>query len=154
MLPSCFSGTPSEKDASSPGRVRRGVHLRFITPGRPVENCFIEGLHGMFRDECLNENWFLDLKDAKRKIEAWRVEDNTTRPPQLLGGSLRPRSSCPVWKSVNLQVVHSMGERSVVHRCPVSFTLKRFVTLFSDGAAGSPLCVSLRRLNCHVVLTH
>lgn len=64
---------------------RRGVHLRFIKPGRPVENCFIESFNGRFRDECLNENWFLDMKDAKRKIEAWRVDYNTTRPHSSLG---------------------------------------------------------------------
>ena len=64
---------------------RNGVHLRFITPGRPVENCFIESFNGRFRDECLNENWFLDMKDAKRKIEAWRVDYNTTRPHSSLG---------------------------------------------------------------------
>ena len=64
---------------------RRGVHLRFIKPGRPVENCFIESFNGRFRDECLNENWFVDLRDAKRKIEAWRVDYNTTRPHSSLG---------------------------------------------------------------------
>jgi putative transposase len=64
---------------------RRGVHLRFIRPGKPVENCFIESFNGRFRDECLNENWFLDLKDARRKIEAWRVDYNSTRPHSSLG---------------------------------------------------------------------
>jgi putative transposase len=64
---------------------RRGIHLRFIKPGRPVENCFVESFNGRFRDECLNENWFVDMKDAKRKIEAWRVDYNTTRPHSSLG---------------------------------------------------------------------
>jgi len=31
-----------------------GVELRFIRPGRPIENCFIESFNGRFRDECLN----------------------------------------------------------------------------------------------------
>jgi putative transposase len=64
---------------------QHGVHLRFIKPGRPVENCFIESFNGRFRDECLNENWFLSLEDARRKIEAWRVDYNTTRPHSSLG---------------------------------------------------------------------
>ena len=63
---------------------RRGVHLRFIRPGRPVENCFIESFNGKFRNECLDENWFLDMNDARRKIEAWRVDYNTTRPHSSL----------------------------------------------------------------------
>ena len=41
------------------------VQLHFITPGRPMENGFIESFNGKFRDECLNENWFLDLADAR-----------------------------------------------------------------------------------------
>jgi Integrase core domain len=43
--------------------------LHFITSGRPTENGFIESFNGKFRDECLNENWFLDLADAREKIE-------------------------------------------------------------------------------------
>ena len=33
-----------------------GVQLHFITPGRPMENGYIESFNGKFRDECLNEN--------------------------------------------------------------------------------------------------
>jgi putative transposase len=45
-----------------------GVQLHFITPGRPMENGYIESFNIKFRDECLNENWFFDLADARRKI--------------------------------------------------------------------------------------
>ena len=34
------------------------VQLYFITPGRPVENGFIESFNGRLRDECLNVEWF------------------------------------------------------------------------------------------------
>ncbi len=37
----------------------RAVRLRFIEPGKPVQNCFIESFNGRLRDECLNEHWFL-----------------------------------------------------------------------------------------------
>ena len=37
-----------------------------------MENGFIESFNGKFRDECLNENWFLDLADAREKIETSR----------------------------------------------------------------------------------
>lgn len=62
-----------------------GVVLRFIDPGKPVQNCYIESFNGKFRDECLNENWFVNLADAKRKIEAYRVDYNTVRPHSSLG---------------------------------------------------------------------
>jgi putative transposase len=61
------------------------VALHFITPGRPMENGFIESFHGRFREECLNEHWFLTLDDARRTIEAWRLDDNRVRPHSALG---------------------------------------------------------------------
>lgn len=61
-----------------------GVELHFITPGRPVENAYIESFNGKFRDECLNEHWFGGLDDARRIIEAWRVDYNRVRPHSSL----------------------------------------------------------------------
>lgn len=62
-----------------------GVTLSFIRPGKPVENAYIESFNGKFRDECLNEHWFLSLRQAKSLIEAWRIEYNTERPHSALG---------------------------------------------------------------------
>jgi len=63
-----------------------GVDLCFIRPGKPIENAYIESFNGKFRDECLNEHWFLSLADAQAKIEAWRVDYNTVRPHSALAG--------------------------------------------------------------------
>ncbi len=68
------------------------VVLDFSRPGKPTDNAFIESFNSRFRDECLNQHWFLDLADAKHKIEAWRQDYNLTRlhssignlPPQQL----------------------------------------------------------------------
>ena len=62
----------------------RGVQLRFIQPGRPQQNGYVESFNGKFRDECLNEHWFTTLYDAREKVEAWRVEYNRERPHQSL----------------------------------------------------------------------
>jgi putative transposase len=64
---------------------RRGVKLNFIRPGKPVENAYIESFNGKLRDECLNENWFITLKDARETIEAWRIDYNEFRPHSSLG---------------------------------------------------------------------
>jgi len=75
-----------EVDRSLPGaRVVRGVELRFIRPGKPIENAYVESFNGKFRDECLNEHWFVSLAEAKTVIEAWRVDYNTVRPHHSLG---------------------------------------------------------------------
>ncbi len=64
---------------------QRGVRLHFITPGKPVENAYVESFHGKLRDECLNENWFESLAEAREVVEAWRVDYNRTRPHSSLG---------------------------------------------------------------------
>jgi putative transposase len=62
----------------------RGIQLQFIRPGKPVDNAYIESFNGKFRDECLNESWFVNLRDAQRTIEAWRVGYNIARPHSSL----------------------------------------------------------------------
>ena len=64
---------------------RTGVALRFIEPGRPVQNAFVESFNGRFRHECLNQNWFRSLRHAREEIEAWRIHYNTERPHSSLG---------------------------------------------------------------------
>jgi len=64
---------------------QRGVRLRFIDPGKPVQNAFIESFNGKMRDECLNEHWFISLTEARQTIEAWRRDYNEVRPHSSLG---------------------------------------------------------------------
>ena len=64
---------------------RTGVQLSFIRPGKPNENAYIESFNGKFRDECLNEHWFVTMAQARRVIEAWRIEYNTERMHSSLG---------------------------------------------------------------------
>jgi putative transposase len=62
-----------------------GVELDFSRPGKPTDNAFIEAFNGRLRQECLNENWFLSLEDAREKVENWREEYNKRRPHGALG---------------------------------------------------------------------
>jgi putative transposase len=62
-----------------------GVNLSFIRPGKPNENAYIESFNGKFRDECLNEHWFITMAQARRVIELWRIEYNTERPHSSIG---------------------------------------------------------------------
>ena len=64
---------------------QRLVQLSFIRPRKPNENAYIESFNGKFRDECLNEHWFLTMAQARRIIEAWRIEYNTEQPHSSLG---------------------------------------------------------------------
>jgi len=61
------------------------VEFDFSRPGKPTDNPFIESFNGKFRAECLNENWFLSLDDARDKTESWRDDYNGHRPHSSLG---------------------------------------------------------------------
>ena len=52
------------------------VAVKFIEPGKPMQNAYIESFNGRFRDECLNCNWFLTLEHARAVIEAWRLHSS------------------------------------------------------------------------------
>ena len=57
-----------------------GVILDFIDPGKPTQNAFIESFNGKLRDECLNREWFRDLREARILIEQWWEFYNHRRP--------------------------------------------------------------------------
>ena len=45
-----------------------------------MQNAFVESFNGRLRDECLNENLFGNLAEARRIIETWRIDYNTHTP--------------------------------------------------------------------------
>lgn len=56
-----------------------------IEPGKPWQNGSSESLNGTLRAECLDREWFANLREAKIVIEQWRWEYNTQRPHSSLG---------------------------------------------------------------------
>jgi len=77
----------SVNDSRSLSTTARSSRRRLWTsrPGKPTDNAFIESFNGRVRAECLNENWFLSLDDARTKVEAWRQDYNNHRPYSSLG---------------------------------------------------------------------
>ncbi|WP_416347314.1 IS3 family transposase [Denitromonas sp.] len=63
----------------------RGIEHILIQPGRPMQNGYIESFNGRFRDECLNENWFETLSQAREAIAIWRQDYNEVRPHGTIG---------------------------------------------------------------------
>ena len=64
---------------------RNGVKLRFIQPGKPVQNAYIESFNSRFRDECLSQHWFASLSHMRSVIDNWRHDYNHHRPHSTLG---------------------------------------------------------------------
>jgi putative transposase len=61
------------------------VEWHYISPGRPMQNGYIESFNGRMRDELLNESLFVDLDQARQLISAWVTDYNTARPHSSLG---------------------------------------------------------------------
>ncbi|MCS5604276.1 MAG: IS3 family transposase [Alphaproteobacteria bacterium] len=72
------------------GKIQRWLRVNqiktlYIEPGSPWQNGYIESFHSRFRDECLNREWLLNLREARVVIEDWRQHYNTERPHSRLG---------------------------------------------------------------------
>lgn len=62
------------------------VQTQYIEPGSPWENGYCESFNGKLRDELLNGEVFMTMKEAEVLIEWWRDLYNTRRPHSALGG--------------------------------------------------------------------
>ena len=63
---------------------KTGVKLSFIQPVKPIQNAFRESFNGTFRDNCLNQYWFINIPEARDVIERWRQHYNEERPHSSL----------------------------------------------------------------------
>jgi putative transposase len=75
---------------------RRGVKLAFSRPGTPTDNPFIEAFNGRLRQECLDQQWFYSLEEARICLEEWRKDYNTIRPHTALGNQT-PATYAAAW---------------------------------------------------------
>ena len=76
----CDNGSEFTSQTMDLWAYQNAAKIDFSRPGKPTDNAFVESFNGTFRAECLDTHWFLDLKEAKQLIEAWRREYNESRP--------------------------------------------------------------------------
>ena len=62
----------------------RGANTLYIAPGSPWENAYSESFNGRLRDELLDREQFVALKEAQVLIEDHRQEYNAHRPHSSL----------------------------------------------------------------------
>lgn len=78
---------------------------QYIQPGKPQQNGYCESFNGKFRDECLNESLFFDLRQARMVVEKWRNDYNCFRPHSSHEG-LTPEEVFKQYSFVCEQVVN------------------------------------------------
>lgn len=80
-----------------------------------MDNGHIESFSNrLLRDECLNQNTFLSLPDAKEPLKRWRRDYNRECPHSALGWMTqeefrKKNQLCKPIGNANLQVVYSVG---------------------------------------------
>lgn len=72
----------------------RGINRRFIQPGKPDQNAYIERFNRSYRNEVLNAYVFGSIEEVERVTEEWLEDYNTERPHKSLG-RVPPRTYLP-----------------------------------------------------------
>jgi putative transposase len=83
----CVSDNGPEFTSLAMLRWAEKIHLdwRYIDPGKPQQNAFIESFNGRLRDEFLNKTPFTSLRQARVELARWRRDYNSERPHSALG---------------------------------------------------------------------
>ncbi|TAG99712.1 MAG: transposase [Sphingobacteriales bacterium] len=67
-------------------RFAAAIVLRFIQPGKPMQNGLIERLNGTVRSECLNLKVFKTIPQVQQDLDRWWNVYNFDRPHTALMG--------------------------------------------------------------------
>lgn len=73
---------------------RKRIEIKFIQPGKPMQNGFIERLNRFYREDILDAYWFNDLYQLRSLTNKWMEDYNNNHPDQSLGDK-SPREFLP-----------------------------------------------------------
>ncbi|WP_093166912.1 integrase core domain-containing protein [Variovorax sp. YR216] len=113
---------------------KNGVELRFIQPGKPVQNAYIESFNSRFRDECLSQHWFARLRHVRSVIDSRRQDYKT------ITGRTAPSGTCRRPCSPRVAASELAATRKQPHplRCtPLGSRLECYETRGQRSAATS-----------------
>ena len=63
---------------------RRAIEIRYIQPGKPMQNGLIERFNRTFREDVLDAYWFEDLEQLGILADKWRHDYNFYHPHKAL----------------------------------------------------------------------
>jgi putative transposase len=73
---------------------KNGIAVRYIPPGKPNQNSFIERFNRTYRTEGIDGHLFANLEQVQPITEQWLIDYSEYRPHEALGG-VPPVHSCP-----------------------------------------------------------
>jgi putative transposase len=81
----CDNGTELIAEAFVSWCQDHGVEIRYIQPGKPDQNAYIERFNRTYREEVLNAYLFETLEDVRKVTREWIRTYNEHRPHDALG---------------------------------------------------------------------